>query len=332
MNQKISKNLSRGAASRYAGKSKTKNLELKACRDGFGEAILALGKKDKKVVVVSADLAESTKCLDFGKKYPNRFFEVGVAEQNMAGVAAGLALEGLTPFICSYAAFSPGRNWEQIRVSICYNKVNVKIVSSHAGLNVGEDGATHQALEDIALMRVIPNMTVIAPCDFEETKKAVLAAAKFKEPVYIRYGREKTPVITSKQSKFQIGKADILRQGKDVTIIACGSMVAEALQAAEELAKQKISAEVINCHTIKPIDKATIIKSAKKTQKVVTVEEHQVNGGLGSAVAEVLSQNCLVPMKIIGMPDKFGESGTAKQLYDKYNLNTKGIINVIKKF
>ena len=304
---------------------------MKSCRDGFGEALLELGRKSKDVVVVSADLAESTRCLEFGNKYPGRFFEVGVAEQNMAGVAAGLALEGLTPFICSFAVFSPGRNWEQIRVSICYNNVNVKIVSSHAGLNVGEDGATHQALEDIALMRVLPNMTVIAPCDFEETKKATLAAAKIKGPVYIRYGREKTPVITSKQSKFQIGKANILRQGKDVTIIACGPMVYEALVAADELAKQKISAEVINCHTIKPLDKATIINSAKKTKKVVTIEEHEVNGGLGSAVAEVLSQNYPVPIKILGVPDKFGESGTAQQLLNKYNLNFKGIINAIKK-
>lgn len=310
--------------------SKIQNIELKACRDGFGEALLDLGNKNKDVVAVSADLAESTRCLDFGKKYPSRFFEVGVAEQNMAGVAAGLALEGLIPFICSFAVFSPGRNWEQIRISICYNKANVKIISSHAGLNVGEDGATHQAIEDIALMRVLPNMTVIAPCDFEETKKAILAAAKIKGPVYIRYGRGKTAVITSKQSKFQIGKADILRQGKDVTIIACGPMVAEALKAAEELARQKISVEVINCHTIKPIDKATIIKSAKKTKKVITVEEHQVNGGLGSTVAEVLSQNCPVRLKIIGMPDKFGESGTAKQLLDKYGLNYLNIINKIK--
>ena len=309
-------------------KSQITKFELKSCRDGFGEALLELGKKDKKVVVVSADLAESTRCLEFGKKYPSRFFEVGVAEQNMAGVGAGLALEGLTPFICSFAVFSPGRNWEQIRVSVCYNKANVKIVSSHAGLNVGEDGATHQALEDIALMRVLPNMTVIAPCDFEETKKAVLAAAKMKGPVYIRYGREKTPIISGK-SKFQIGKADILRSGKDVTIIACGSMVYEALLAAEELAKEKISAEVINCHTIKPIDKVTIISSAKKTKKVITVEDHQVNGGLGSAVAEVLSQNYPVSMKIIGMPDKFGESGTAKQLLEKYGLNKDKLFKII---
>ena len=309
-----------------------KQLDLKACRDGFGEALLELGKKNKGVVVVSADLAESTRCLEFGKKYPNRFFEVGVAEQNMAGVATGLALEGLIPFICSFAVFSPGRNWEQIRISVCYNQANVKIVSSHAGLNVGEDGATHQALEDIALMRVLPNMTVIAPCDYEETKKAVLAAAKFKGPVYIRYGRDKTPIITNKQTKFQIGKANILKQGKDVTILACGPMVYEVLLAAEELAKQKIQAEVINCHTIKPIDKATIIKSAKKTKRVVTIEEHQVIGGLGSAVAEFLSENYLVPMKILGMPDKFGESGPAKQLLDKYNLNAKGIINAVKKF
>lgn len=311
--------------------STVKQLELKACRDGFGETLLELGKRNKKIVVVSADLAESTRCQEFGKKYPSRFVEVGVAEQNMAGVGAGLALSGKIPFICSFAVFSPGRNWEQIRVSVCYNKANVKIVSSHAGLNVGEDGATHQALEDIALMRVLPNMTVIAPCDYLETKKAVLAAVKINGPVYIRYGREKIPVITSKQAKFQIGKADILRPGKDITIIACGSMVAVALLATDELAKQKISAEVINCHTVKPIDNATIIKSAKKTKKVITIEEHQVNGGLSSAVAEVLSQNYPVPMKIIGMPDKFGESGTAKQLLDKYGLNKDGIIKEVNK-
>jgi len=312
-------------------KSQITKLELKSCRDGFGEALLELGKNNKSVVVVSADLAESLRLLDFAKKYPQRFIEVGVAEQNMAGVGAGLALEGLIPFICSFAVFSPGRNWEQIRVSVCYNHANVKIVSSHAGLNVGEDGATHQALEDIALMRVLPNMTVIAPCDYEETKKAVLAAAKIKGPVYIRFGREKIPVISGKP-KFQIGRADILRQGKEATIIACGPMVSEALIAAEELAKQKISAEVINCHTIKPIDQTTIIKSAKKTKKVITIEEHQVNGGLGSAVAEVLSQNYPVPIKIIGMPDKFGESGTAKQLLNKYNLTAKRIVNGLKKF
>ncbi len=307
----------------------SKQLEMKACRDGFGEALLKLGEMNKDVVAVSADLAESTRCLEFGKKYPTRFFEVGVAEQNMAGIGAGLALEGKIPFICSFAVFSPGTNWEQIRVSVCYNQANVKIISSHAGLNVGEDGATHQALEDLAIMRVLPNMTVIAPCDYNETQKAVLAAAKIKGPVYIRYGRAKCPVITDVKTHFTIGKANIMRQGKDVTIIACGPMVAEALIAAEELAKKKIQAEVINCHTIKPIDKATIIKSAKKTGKVVTIEEHQVNGGLGSAVAEVLSQHYPVPIKIIGMPDKFGESGTAKQLLDKYGLNAKNLINQI---
>ncbi|MDD5341524.1 MAG: transketolase family protein [Patescibacteria group bacterium] len=308
-----------------------KQPEYKACRDGYGEALLELAKKNKNVVVLCADLEESTRTIDFGKKYPRRFVEVGVAEQNLAGIAAGLALEGKIPFMSSFAVFSPGRNWEQIRISICYNKANVKIVSSHAGLNVGEDGATHQALEDLATMRAIPNMTVIAPCDYLETKKAVMAAAKFKGPIYIRFGREKTPVITAKQSRFQIGRAEILRQGKDVTIIACGPMVAEALKAAEELAKQKITAEVINCHTIKPVDRGTIIKSAKKTKRVVTIEEHEVNGGLGSAVAEVLSQNYPVKMEIIGMPDKFGESGTAQQLLDKYGLNKNAIIKAVKR-
>jgi len=308
----------------------TKHLELKVCRDGFGEALLELGRKNKDVVVVSADLAESTRCLDFSKKFPERFIEVGVAEQNMAGVAAGLALEGKIPFICSFGVFSPARNWDQIRISICYNKVNVKIIGAHAGLNVGEDGATHQALEDIAITRVLPNMTVIAPCDYEESKKAVWAAAKFEGPIYIRFGREKSPVMTLPKTKFQIGKAEVFKEGDDITIIACGPMVYEALLAAKELKKEKIQAEVINCHTIKPIDTKTIIHSAKKTNRVVTIEEHQVNGGLGSAVAEVLSQNYPVPMKIIGMPDKFGESGTGKQLLDKYGLNSKHIVNEVK--
>ncbi|MBD3359942.1 MAG: transketolase family protein [Candidatus Buchananbacteria bacterium] len=306
-------------------------ISSKACRDAFGEALLELGKKNKKIVAVSADLAESTRCLDFGKKYPKRFFEVGVAEQNMAGVATGLALDGFIPFMCSFAVFSPGRNWEQIRVSICYNNANVKIVSSHAGLNVGPDGATHQALEDLAIMRVLPNMTVIAPSDYLETKKAVRAAAKIKGPVYIRYGRAKSPVFTDTQKSFKIGQAEVLKKGKDVTIIACGLMVYEALMAAENLAKNKIKAEVINCHTIKPIDKKTIIASAKKTNKIVTIEEHQVNGGLGSAIAEVLTQNYPVPLEVIGMPDSFGESGSADRLLNKYKINYQEIIKRVNK-
>jgi len=310
--------------------NKKKDTSLKSCRDGFGQALLELGKNNK-VVVVSADLAESTRCLEFSQKYPERFFEIGVAEQNMAGIAAGLALEGFIPFICSFAVFSPGRNWEQIRISICYNRANVKIVSSHAGLNVGEDGATHQALEDIALMRVLPNMTVIAPCDFKETQKAVLAAAEIKGPVYIRFGRAKSVVITTSKSPFQIGKAEILKKGNDVTIIACGPLVVEALKAAQALKKKKIEAEVVNCHTIKPIDQKIIVASAKKTGKVITIEEHQINGGLGSAVAEILSQNYPVPMQIMGMPDKFGESGKGQELLDKYDLNVKGIINRVNK-
>jgi transketolase len=311
--------------------NKISKLELKACRDGFGEALLVLGKKNKNVVVISADLAESTRCLEFGKKYPERFIEVGVAEQNMAGVAAGLALEGKIPFICSFGVFSPARNWDQIRISICYNKANVKIIGAHAGLNVGEDGATHQALEDMAITRVLPNMTVIAPCDYEETKKAIWAAAKFEGPVYIRFAREKSPMTTLPKTKFKIGKAEVFKEGNDVTIIVCGPMVYEALLAAKELKKEKIKAEVINCHTIKPIDARTIIRSAKKTNRVVTIEEHQVNGGLGSAVAEVLAQNYPVPMKIIGVPDKFGESGTGKELLDKYGLNYLNIIKEVKK-
>jgi transketolase len=305
--------------------------QLKSCRDAFGEVLLELGKKNNKILAVSADLAESTRCLEFSKKYPNRFFEVGVAEQNMAGVASGLALEGFIPFICSFAVFSPGRNWEQIRVSICYNNANVKIISSHAGLNVGPDGATHQALEDMAIMRVLPKMTVIAPGDYLETKKAIRAAVKIKGPVYIRYGRAKSPVFTTSQTSFKIGQAEVLKKGKDVTIIACGPMVYEALVAAENLAKNNIKAEVINCHTIKPIDKKTIINSAKKTNKIVTIEEHQVNGGLGSAITEVLSQNYPIPVEMIGMPDSFGESGSADKLLNKYKINYQEIIKRVNK-
>ena len=309
------------------------NLEIIATRDGYGDAVTEAGKKNKSIVVLSADLTNSTRCDSFKKAFPDRFIEVGIAEQNMAGIAAGLAISGKTPFIASYATFSPGRNWDQVRVSICYSKANVKIIGAHAGLSVGPDGATHQALEDIAITRVLPNMVVLSPADYEEEKKATLAAIKHEGPVYIRLAREKTASFTTKNTPFKIGEALTLIEGKDVTIISAGPILYEALKAAQELKmKHGISCEVINLATIKPLDKKAIIKSAKKTGRVVTVEEHQVHGGIGGAVAEVLSQENPVPMKIIGVEDKFGESGKFTELWEKYGLSSEHIVNEIRSF
>ena len=300
-------------------------------RNGYGEALVELGEKNKDVVVLSADLAESTRALAFAKKYPDRFFEVGVAEQNMMGIAAGLALSGKIPFVSSYATFSPGRNWDQLRVSVCYSNANVKIAGNHTGLSVGPDGATHQALEDIAITRVLPNLTVIQPCDFEEAKKCTLAAAGHKGPVYFRLVREKVPSFTTPDTPFEIGRATIFREGKDLTIIGCGPLLYEALKAAEELSKQGIEAQVLNCHTIKPIDKKAIIKAAKETGGIVTVEEHQILGGLGGAVAEVLGASYPVPIEFIGMPDTFGESGKPSELQEKYHMVAADIIEASKR-
>jgi transketolase len=301
-------------------------------RNGYGDGLVELGQNNPDVVVLSADLAESTRAKAFGDKYPERFFEVGVAEQNMMGVAAGLALAGKVPFISSYATFSPGRSWDQLRVSVCYSNANVKIAGSHAGLSVGPDGATHQALEDIAITRVLPNLAVVVPADYEEARKCTLAAASWLGPVYFRLGRSDTPAFTTRETPFTIGKALVLREGSDVSIVACGPLVYEALCAAEELAKKGIDAEVINCHTIKPLDRDTIITSAKKTGAVVTIEEHQAIGGLGSAVAEVLSQELPTPLHILGMNDTFGESGKPQELLAKHGLDTSGITQAVQKF
>lgn len=298
-----------------------KNPKLIATRDGYGHGLVELGKKNKNIYVLCADLTDSTRSGWFRDEFPERFIEVGIAEQNMIGIAAGLALSGKIPFISTYSVFCPGRNWDQLRVSVAYNKANVKLTGAHAGISVGPDGATHQGLEDIAITRCLPNMIVLSPCDYLETKKATIASAKIKAPVYLRFGREKTPVITTEKTKFKIGKANILRKGKGVTIIACGPLVYEALLAAE-----KIDAEVINCHTIKPLDKKTILKSVKKTGKAITLEEHQIFGGLGSAVAELLSQEHPAPLRIMGIPDKFGESGQPDELLDKFGLRAKDII------
>lgn len=310
-----------------------KDIDMVATRQGYGEGLVVAGEKDERVVVICADLTESTRSILFKEKFPERFIEVGVAEQAMATIAVGMAVYGKVPFISSFAIFSPGRNWEQIRTTICLNDVPVKIAGSHSGLSAGLDGATHQALEDIALMRTLPNMTVIAPCDSIETKRAVFEAAKTPHPVYIRFERDATPVLTSEKSPFKIGRAEILweAKGPQVAIIVCGPLVYEALLAARELDKKGIEVLVINSHTIKPIDERTIIHSAKITGAVVTVEEHQVTGGLGGAVAEVLAKSYPVPIEFIGMPDSFGESGAPDELLEKYKMKAKNITEAVKR-
>ncbi len=300
-------------------------------RQGFGDGMMILGKENPKVIALCCDLTDSTKLGEFAKTFPDRFVEVGVAEQNLAGLGAGLAHEGFIPYITSYATFSPGRNWDQIRVSIAYSGNNVKIIGSHAGISVGPDGATHQAMEDIAITRVLPRMTVLVPADANEARKATIAASKMNGPVYIRLCREKTPLFTTDDTPFEIGKAFVFRDGKDVTIAAAGPQVYYALQAADVLAKEGIECEVVNAVSVKPIDEQTIIASAKKTGAVVSAEEHQVTGGVGSAVAEVLSRNFPVPQEFVGMPDKFGESGEPNELIAKWGMDSKAIIAAVKK-
>lgn len=309
----------------------SKDLEQIPTRNGYGDGLLEVAEKNNQVVVLTGDLAESTRVLAFAKKYPERFIECGVAEQNMAGIAAGLALSGKIPFISSYAVFSPGRNWDQLRVSTCINNANVKIAGAHAGISVGPDGATHQALEDIALMRVLPNMIVVVPCDYEETRKLVHAAVALNGPLYFRFAREKTPVITTSKTPFTIGKAEVFRRGKDVSIIACGPLVYQSLVVAEELSRIGIDCEVINNHTIKPLDEKTLLTSVRKTRAVVTVEEHQIMGGAGSAVCELLCKKFPVPIEMIGMNDSYGESGTPSELLEKYGMSVKAIKAAVKK-
>ncbi len=305
------------------------DVEMKPSRDGFGEGLVLAGEADENVVGLCADLTESTRMEGFAKKFPERFVEVGVAEQNLVTVASGMAAEGKVPFTSSYATFSPGRNWEQIRTTICYNNRPVKIVGSHAGISVGPDGSTHQALEDLALMRVLPNMVVVCPTDSIEAKKATLAIAKNKKPSYLRLSREKVPIVTTEETPFEIGRAEMFYEGTDVTVIACGQMVYQALIAAKELKENNISVRVINCHTIKPLDTKTILKAAEETGAVVTAEEHQVAGGLGSAVVEVLSEHFPVPVKMVGMKDRFGESGPPMELMEKFGLTSKDIIKAV---
>ncbi|MCL5071606.1 MAG: transketolase family protein [Actinobacteria bacterium] len=303
----------------------------KATREGYGGALLELGNKNPNIVILTADLTESTRSQAFKNKYPERFFQFGVAEQNMMSAAAGMSLCGLIPFVNTYGVFSSGRCWDQLRVSVCYSNCNVKIEGAHAGLMVGPDGASHQALEDIALTSVLPNLTVISPVDSMEARKATIAAANIRGPVYLRLSREPTPILTDESTPFNIGKANIIKNGKDVAVIATGSEVFLSLIAANELENENISVCVINMHTIKPLDEKLLMQTAKKTGAIVTAEEHQIHGGLGSAVAEVLAQNYPVPMEMIGVRDSFGESGEPWELIEHFGLGVKSIKKAIKK-
>jgi len=315
------------------GNPPTGGAEQIPIRQGFGEGLLEAGEKNINIVGLCADLTESTKMNLFAEKFPNRFIEIGVAEQNLASVASGMAAMGKIPFISSYAMFSPGRNWEQIRTTICYNNRPVKIAGSHAGISVGPDGGTHQSLEDIAITRVIPNMIVISPCDSIEAKKATLASVETGTPVYIRLAREKTPVITTRETPFEIGKAQIFWTSKDpaVGIIATGGLVYKALLAAKVLEKKGIEVEVMNLSTIKPLDEEAVVELAKRVGKIVTVEEHQIAGGMGSAVAECLAKNYPVPMEFVGVNNQFGQSGTPEELLKHYGMDENGIIKSVQR-
>lgn len=304
-------------------------------RKGFGQGLLAAGEADKNVVALCADLTESTQMNMFSEKFPERFVEIGVAEQNLVTVASGMAAMGKIPFCSSYAMFSPGRNWEQIRTTIAYNDRPVKIAGSHAGISVGPDGGTHQALEDIALMRAMPNMDVLSPCDAIEAKKATLALAKTKKPGYLRLARDKTPIITTEETPFALGKAEIYWMPEvgmaQVGIIVTGGLMHRALLAAKELDAEGVKTKVLNLATIKPIDANAIIALAREAKRIVTVEEHQVMGGMGSAVAEVLAQNYPVPMEFIGVQDKFGQSGTPDELVEYYGMGKNSIKEAVRK-
>lgn len=301
-------------------------MEKQATREAYGQALEELGAVRQDVVVLDADLSKSTKTSMFQSKYPERFFNAGIAEQNLMGLAAGFAAAGKVPFASTFAVFATGRAYDQIRNSICYPRLNVKIAATHAGITVGEDGGSHQALEDINLMRGLPNMTVLVPADGPEAKNAVKAAAEYEGPVYIRLGRSGVPTITDADAPFVIGKGRVMHEGSDVTLIGCGMMVAKALEAADALAEEGVSAAVIDMSTIKPIDRELIVEWAKKTGAIVTAEEHNVIGGLGSAVAEVLVEEALVPMERVGIEDVFGESGTGGELVEKYRLTAEHIV------
>jgi transketolase len=303
--------------------------EKEATRNAYGKALVALGAENPDIVVLDADLSKSTKTVDFAKKYPERFFNMGVAEQNLIGTAAGLAAAGKIPFASTFAIFATGRAFEQIRNSIAYPGLNVKIAATHAGITVGEDGSSHQAVEDVAVMRAVPNMTVLVPADGEETRQVIRAAADYKGPVYIRMGRLDVPLLFDGNYRFEIGKANVLREGKDAAIMANGIMVAMALEAAEELAQAGISVGVVNVASVKPLDVETIVRTAQQTKAVVTAEEHNILGGLGSAIAEVLAENAPVFLRRVGINDTFGESGRPQELLDKFGLTKEALITAV---
>ena len=310
--------------------TKAINIEVlgnKDTRSGFGEGLLEVGKKNKDVVALCADLTGSLKMNAFEDEFPERFFQVGIAEANMMSMAAGMTIGGKIPYTGTFANFSTGRVYDQIRQSIAYSKKNVKICASHAGLTLGEDGATHQILEDIGMMKMLPNMTVIVPCDFNQTKQATIAIADFEGPVYLRFGRPSVPIFVKPDANFQIGKADQIIEGTDVTIIACGHLVWKSIEAAQILAEKGISAEVINMHTIKPLDEKAILASIAKTRCVVTAEEHMINGGLGDSVAQVITRNNPTPQEYVGVDDSFGESGTPDELMTKYHIDTQDVVD-----
>jgi transketolase len=313
----------------YADASAVKQVPT---RNGFGEGLVEAGRRDPNVLAICADLVESTRMQGFRDAFPERFVEVGVHEQFLVAMAAGMAYEGKVPFVASYAMFCPGRAWEQVRTTMCLNETNVKIAGAHAGVSVGPDGATHQAIEDIAIMRPIPNMTVIVPCDYVQTRKATLAVAAMDGPVYLRFGREKSAVITTDETPFEIGKAQTFREGHDVAIVACGILVYNALIAADELARDAgIECLVINNHTIKPMDEGAIVAAARRCGTVVTVEEHQVAGGMGSRVAEVLAANQPVPIEFVGVQDRFGQSGNPDELIEHYGMGVDAIKEAVRR-
>ncbi|MGB3948936.1 MAG: transketolase C-terminal domain-containing protein [Bacteroidia bacterium] len=305
--------------------------EKKDTRSGFGAGLSELGKKNPNVVALCADLTGSLKMDAFAKEHPERFFQIGIAEANMIGIAAGMTIGGKIPFTGTFANFSTGRVYDQIRQSVAYSGKNVKICASHAGLTLGEDGATHQILEDLGLMKMLPGMVVINPCDYNQTKAATIAIADYEGPVYLRFGRPTVPNFTSADQQFQIGKAVMLNEGADVSIFATGHLVWKAIEAGEKLADMGISAEIINIHTIKPLDNEAVLKSAKKTGCVVTAEEHQMNGGLGDSIAQLLARELPTPLEMVAVNDSFGESGTPDQLMTKYGLDAVNIIDAVKK-
>ncbi len=307
------------------------NPEMKETRQGFADALVELGMENPNIVVLGGDVSGSVKTSLFKEKFPGRFISVGIAEQDMMGTAAGLAVAGKIPFASTYGEFATGRPFDQIRQSIAYSEMNVKICASHCGISVGPDGATHQSLEDVALMRILPNMTVVTPCDYNETYKAVKKCVEYNSPFYIRFYRDKTPNFTDRDETFEFGKANTLIEGDDVTLVANGLLVWEAIKASEELRSEGISARVINMHTIKPIDADILVKSARETGLIITCEDHQKHGGLFGAVAEVIVQNEAVPMDYVAVEDTFGESGTMEELMDKYKINSKAIVQKVKK-